>query len=394
MPILVEHRERIAIITMDRQPQANALDPGAMAELRRAFEDFNRDPERWVAILTGAGDKAFCAGADIGRTIAGDASAAQLLFSDDPDVQAERYVTSLNFSDLRIWKPVIAAINGHAIGGGFELALWCRHPARRGEATLGLTEVRIGSVPALGGNRRLMTAIGSSDAMYMLLPGRRVSAQEALRTGLVSEVLEREALLAGARRRERDRGVCAACSARSQDVERSRPRHQRRACDRARADDVERTEDHERPPRRAAGIPRQAAPGLQRGLTYGERAEEIRIWHGCPHAGARHSRSVGQSFEVGDHMRFIFRRRLLAVLTVSLAAMLAFPAQAAYPDKPVRMHRAVPSRWWQRPSRPRYCTETRRASRPDGDRRQPSRRGWQYRRRGGSQKQRPTAIRS
>lgn len=198
MPILVEHRERIAIITMDRQPQANALDPGAMVELRRAFEDFNRDPERWVAVLTGAGDKAFCAGADIGRTIAGDASSAQLLFSDDPGVQAERYVTSLNFTDLRIWKPVIAAINGHAIGGGMELALWCDIRLAAANATLGLTEVRIGSVPALGGIRRLMTAIGSSDAMYMLLAGRRVSAQEALRTGLVSEVLEREALLARA----------------------------------------------------------------------------------------------------------------------------------------------------------------------------------------------------
>jgi E-phenylitaconyl-CoA hydratase len=194
MAILVENQERIAIITIDRQAQLNALDPESMVELRKAISDFNEDPARWVAILTGAGEKAFCVGADIGKTVAGDASPAQLTFSDDPAARAERYVTALDFGDLKVWKPVIAAINGHAVGGGLEIALWCDIRVASPNATLGLPEVRIGSIPAIGGIRRLMEAVASSDAMYLLLSGRCTTAEEALRIGLVSEVVSKDKL--------------------------------------------------------------------------------------------------------------------------------------------------------------------------------------------------------
>lgn len=195
MTISVRHHERITTITLDRQPQFNALDPASMHELRDAVRNFNEDPERWVAIITGAGDRAFCTGSDLGKTIDGTANAAQLMFSGDPAARAERYVDALDFSDLKVWKPVIAAINGHALGGGLEIALWCDIRIAARNATLGLPEVRTGSLPAIGGIRRLMDAVGSSDAMFMLLSGRRVNAEEALRMRLVSEVVDPAELL-------------------------------------------------------------------------------------------------------------------------------------------------------------------------------------------------------
>jgi len=166
-----------------------------MAELRDAIDAFNRDDDAWVAVLTGAGDKAFCSGADIGTTKTASLSAAEILFSNDAEAKAERYVETMDFGDLKVWKPVIAAVNGYALGGGFELALWCDIRIAASNASLGLPEVRIGSIPAIGGIRRLMNAVSSSNAMYALLSGRHIGADEALRIGLVSEVVNSERLL-------------------------------------------------------------------------------------------------------------------------------------------------------------------------------------------------------
>jgi enoyl-CoA hydratase/carnithine racemase len=185
----VDRDECILTVTIDRPEVMNALHPPASAELEKVFDDFCADPELWVAIITGAGDRAFSAGNDlkyqaqVGPRIAFSAKGFAGLTArfDNP-------------------KPVIAAVNGVAMGGGFEIALACDLIVASENATFALPEPRVGLAALAGGIHRLPRQIPLKHAMGMLLTGRRVAAREGLELGFVNEVVAPSELMAAARR--------------------------------------------------------------------------------------------------------------------------------------------------------------------------------------------------
>jgi enoyl-CoA hydratase/carnithine racemase len=170
---------RIAHIVINRPEAMNALNAEVFRGLHDAMEDFRDNDDLWVAILTGAGDKAFSAGADIKGLVSG--------FSGKGGFASVR-------PDL-IWKPFIAAINGYCLGGGCELALMCDIRIASENAQFGQPEVNNGFMPAMGGTVRLPRFLPRSFAAEMLLTGNRISAQDALRVGLVSRVVSNEKLM-------------------------------------------------------------------------------------------------------------------------------------------------------------------------------------------------------
>ena len=197
--ITYEKRGRVAVVTLNRPDSMNALHLEAHLELKDAWEDYRDDPEVWVAILTGAGDRAFCTGADLKRTMPSDAGFAESYFAPyDESVQSGLYVRAITISELGITKPLIAAVNGHALGGGAEIALDCDIRIASTTATFGLPEARWASVPAVGGVSKLLRAVPRAVAMQMLLTGDRIDATEAHRVGLVSEVVAADELVARA----------------------------------------------------------------------------------------------------------------------------------------------------------------------------------------------------
>jgi E-phenylitaconyl-CoA hydratase len=151
-----------------------------------------RDHDIHVAIVTGTGARAFCAGADLKKTMPPPESFAQIAFGGDGE--AMRWLEAMQTD-----KPVICAINGLALGGGLEMALACDIRVAATDASFGLTEVRIGSIPGAGGTQRLPRIVGMTNAMLMLLTADRIDAAEALRIGLVSRVVAPEALMDEAR---------------------------------------------------------------------------------------------------------------------------------------------------------------------------------------------------
>jgi len=180
----------ILTVTINRPDVMNALHPAANFELEQAFDEFANDPDLWVAIITGAGDRAFSAGNDLkfqategGGKVVGPQKGFGGLTSrfDNP-------------------KPVIAAVNGVAMGGGFEIALACDLIIASENAVFALPEPRVGLAALAGGVHRLPRQIGLKRAMGMLLTGRRVSAAEGLELGFVNEVVPAGEALAGARR--------------------------------------------------------------------------------------------------------------------------------------------------------------------------------------------------
>ena len=180
----------ILTVTINRPDVMNALHPAANFELEQAFDEFASDPDLWVAIITGAGDRAFSAGNDLkfqategGGKVVGPQKGFGGLTSrfDNP-------------------KPVIAAVNGVAMGGGFEIALACDLIIASENAVFALPEPRVGLAALAGGVHRLPRQIGLKRAMGMLLTGRRVSAAEGLELGFVNEVVPAGEALAGARR--------------------------------------------------------------------------------------------------------------------------------------------------------------------------------------------------
>jgi enoyl-CoA hydratase len=177
--ILLEKKSSIAYVTVNRPKVLNALNSATMGELRSAFTDIKSDANIRVAILTGAGEKAFIAGADIGEL-------AKL----NP-VSAKEY-THRGQSVLELienlGKPVIACINGFALGGGCEIAMACTMRLASENARLGQPEVKLGLIPGLGGSQRLPRLVGKGIAMQHIITGEMVTAQEALRIGLVNEV--------------------------------------------------------------------------------------------------------------------------------------------------------------------------------------------------------------
>ncbi|HTQ45863.1 MAG TPA: enoyl-CoA hydratase-related protein [Polyangiaceae bacterium] len=185
--ILFEKKDRIATVTMNRPRVMNAMNPTVIEELRAAFTEVRRDPGIRGAILTGAGDKSFAAGADLSTTAEQTALEAQ---------EFMRAGKALLMMIEALGKPVIAAVNGYALGGGLEIAMACTFRIAAEEAHFGQPEVRWGIMPGWGGTQRLARLVGPGRALQMILTGAFVDAQEACRIGLVNEVVPRSELLA------------------------------------------------------------------------------------------------------------------------------------------------------------------------------------------------------
>src|SRR6202161_4215502 len=177
--VLFEKKNAIAYVTVNRAKVLNALNMATMEELRSAFHDIKNDANIRVVILTGAGEKAFVAGADIGELAQQDAVSGKQY--------AQRGQSVLNLIE-NLGKPAIACINGFALGGGCELALACTMRLASNNAKLGQPEVRLGIIPGYGGTQRLARLLGKGLAMQLVLTGEMISAQEAHRIGLVNEV--------------------------------------------------------------------------------------------------------------------------------------------------------------------------------------------------------------
>ena len=178
----------VATITLDRPEALNAMDPDSQEALRRHLLAARDDEAVRVIVLTGAGDRAFCVGADLKRTHpSDDPYAAAWTAGDEVAMRKGAYVRFLNLERLSIWKPLIASVNGHCMGGGLELALQCDLRVAADAASFALPEVRVGSVAGVCGPL-LMRAIPAAQAMKMLMTGARIDAAEALRIGLVSDV--------------------------------------------------------------------------------------------------------------------------------------------------------------------------------------------------------------
>jgi enoyl-CoA hydratase/carnithine racemase len=190
----VEIDGRLMTVTINRPEVYNACHPMANEELVAAFDEFHANPELWVAIITGAGDKAFCAGNDLKYH-----AELQAKTGKRPVHPAKGFGGLTNRYDLD--KPVIAAVNGFAMGGGFEIALACDIIVASAEnATFALPEPRVGLAAGAGGMQRLSRMIPLKKAMGMMLTGRRVSAKEGYELGFVTEVVPHAELMAAARR--------------------------------------------------------------------------------------------------------------------------------------------------------------------------------------------------
>jgi len=178
--LLISVNDRIAFVTINRTEKLNALNAQCRNELKTLFTDLRVTHDVDAVILTGAGDKAFVAGVDISEMATLNAHSAEKFASSGQSV-----------FDLihHLGKPVIAAVNGHALGGGCELAMACHIRIASENATFGQTEVNLGVIPGYGGTQRLARIIGIGRAMEMILTGRRIDAREALSIGLISSVV-------------------------------------------------------------------------------------------------------------------------------------------------------------------------------------------------------------
>jgi len=186
--------QHIATVFLNRPEAMNAVDPEMRTLLHEAWERIRTDDDVRVAIITGHGEKAFCTGSDLKKTMPSPDSFAQQTLG--PSNPATRPVSA---GLLDTDKPFIAAVNGYAMGGGLELALACDIRVCSSNAQFALSEARVGSLPGAGGTQRLPRAVAMSDAMLMMLTGERIDAAEAHRIGLVSKVFPPAELLAQAR---------------------------------------------------------------------------------------------------------------------------------------------------------------------------------------------------
>ena len=184
--LLFESRDRAAFVTVNRPDKLNALNDAVMTELGRAAEEIATRDDIGGAILTGAGPKAFIAGADIAEL------ARQGPF--DGKARALRGQAVLRRLET-CGKPVIAAVNGFALGGGMELAMACHIRIASANAKFGQPEVKLGIAPGYGGTQRLPRLVGKGRALDLVLTGRMIDAEEALRIGLVTRVVPPEQLL-------------------------------------------------------------------------------------------------------------------------------------------------------------------------------------------------------
>ena len=195
MSVRFETRGHVAIVTIDRPEVRNAIDPATGEALADAWRQLRDRADLRVAVLTGAGGDAFCAGADlrsVGEFYRSLAPAERLARG-----EREPGLGGLT-RNLDVWKPVIAAVNGYCLAGGFELALACDIRIASDTATFGLPEVSLGIVPGAGGTQRLARAAPLGAALEMILSGERITAAEAWRLGIVNRVVPPGDLLASA----------------------------------------------------------------------------------------------------------------------------------------------------------------------------------------------------
>jgi enoyl-CoA hydratase len=188
--VVLEVADRVAVVRVDRPEKLNALDAGVLGELACQFARVASDDGIGAAVVTGSGAKAFVAGADIAALAALDPRGA---------VENSRRGQELMDSIERCGKPVVAAVNGYAFGGGLELALACHLRVFASSAKVGLPEVGLGLIPGYGGTQRLPRVIGRGRALEMILTGAPVDAETALRSGLANRVVEPEKCLEAAR---------------------------------------------------------------------------------------------------------------------------------------------------------------------------------------------------
>jgi enoyl-CoA hydratase/carnithine racemase len=194
--VLYEQKDTIVTITINRPDAMNAIDPETHQALVDAWIRFRDDDGAWVAILTGAGDKAFSAGADLKKMI----PAAFTGGRGYNPVAHNAYGLGGITRGLEIWKPMIAAVNGYCLAGGLEQALACDVRLAASHATFGLTEVRWAIMPGAGGTQRLPRVVGLTKALEIILTAEPIDAQEALRIGLVNKVVPPPELMPEARR--------------------------------------------------------------------------------------------------------------------------------------------------------------------------------------------------
>jgi len=189
MAVSYEKEGRIAVFTINRPEAMNALNMETMRELRQVMTEFRDDPELWVGIITGTGEKAFCGGADIKDTLPFMKEHGRDPWAMPPSIMR----------GLEMWKPLVAAINGMALGGGLELALACDIRIAAETARLGTPEVTLGLIPGWGGTQRLPRVIPWCKAAELLLMGKLIDAQEAYRIGLVNKVVPQAEVMATAK---------------------------------------------------------------------------------------------------------------------------------------------------------------------------------------------------
>jgi len=196
MPIQLQITGHVALITLDAQEALNALTIGDLRHLRKALVTCQDEDQVRAIVVTGAGDKAFCTGANLKATLPPANNFASGNFkSRMAEAEEGGYTRLIDLGDLDIWKPVIAAIHGYCLGGGLELALQCDLRIASEEASFALPEAKVASVPAVGGVQYLLRAIPAAHAMKLALTGERIGSEEALRIGLISDRVPREALL-------------------------------------------------------------------------------------------------------------------------------------------------------------------------------------------------------
>jgi enoyl-CoA hydratase len=182
--MLYEKRGHVAVVTINRPEAMNAFTAEMLRAMDAAFQDFNGDPDLWVAILTAAGDKSFSSGMDLKEAIPQLAAGDELGYEDH---------TKRPFSD--VFKPIIAAVNGYCIAGGLEFLQGTDLRIAAEHATFGLGEVRWGIIPTGGSHIRLPRQIPWAVAMELLLTGRPIDARRAYEIGLVNQIVPREALM-------------------------------------------------------------------------------------------------------------------------------------------------------------------------------------------------------
>ncbi|TXB64696.1 enoyl-CoA hydratase [Vicingus serpentipes] len=186
--IIIEIAEKVAVLTINRPNQLNALNSETIKELGDAFKSLESDDNVKAIIITGSGEKAFVAGADIKEFYQFDVAEGKELAA-----KGHQYLFDVV---QNLTTPVIAAVNGFALGGGLELAMSCHFRLASDNAKLGLPEVTLGVIPGYGGTQRLAQLVGKGRAMEMIMTAKMISAEEAYGYGLVNQVTTQEELLA------------------------------------------------------------------------------------------------------------------------------------------------------------------------------------------------------